>query len=100
MRLGKGFKQTFAILSVFFLLHAITPGVFFGLSLIDGDSKAISQNTDPIAEEEDEHSDAKVKFLAPGSGAPLPVLTVDFAKPAETPLSAFIEEIPTPPPLR
>lgn len=97
--MGNCIKQVFAILALFFLLHAITPGAFFGLSLIDDDTNAVSQGANPIAEEEDEHSDTKLKFLPPGIGTPLPELTVTFPHPATIPLSGFIEEIPTPPPL-
>ncbi len=96
----KAFQRPFAILSLFFLLHAITPGAFFGLSLIDDDSRTVAQTSNPMAEEEeDENSDLNLKFLQPVTSTALPVLIVSFPKPDEIPISGFVEEIPTPPPL-
>lgn len=97
--MNQGFKRGFAFFSLFFILHAVTPGVFFGLSFLDGDSTSITQAADPIAEEEDENSDAKLKFLPPFIATHLPALFHSFLPTDEIPVSGFVEEIPTPPPL-
>lgn len=98
--LNPALKRIFACFSLFFILHAVTPGVLFGLSLFDGDSKSITQPADPIAEEEeDENSDAKLKFLPPHIATQLPAIFNTFFLTGEMPVSGFVEEIPTPPPL-
>lgn len=93
-------SRLLAAMVLFFVLHAVTPGVFFGLSMIGDDSPSAAQNQDPISEiEEDENSDLNLKFLPPQPRTHVPVIAVSFHDTDEISVPGFVEEIPTPPPL-
>lgn len=94
-----GVRRTLAILSVLFLLHAITPKSFFTLGFLDSDTQTNSQNLNTLAEEEEEHSEIEIKFVASALSALLPTRTVAILHFAEIPLAGIVPDIILPPPL-
>lgn len=83
--------------SLLLFLQAVFPGAVFSSDL--GFKSQNSQSTNPLAEEEDEHSDVNLKFFCEEQDFALDIAHYSLPVGSDVIPPGYILEIPTPPPL-
>ena len=93
-------QRLIAIFSLVILMNAMIPRTASETSTLDSEpvTKAL-QDIDSFPEEDNENSDANLKFMPPESGAELLNFRVAYTKLADNFFDSFVPEVLTPPPL-
>ncbi len=85
--------------SLLLFLQAVFPSAIFCAETGLTKNQSSSQNADPLAEEEDEHSDVNLKFFCAEQDFALDIAHYSLPAGSDVIPAGHILEIPTPPPL-
>jgi hypothetical protein len=92
-------QQILALFSLLLFLQAVLPTIAFSSDSAATQTPSAGQNANPLAEEEDEHPDLKLKFLCEEQNLVPALARFTLPSGSEVIPPGHILEIPTPPPL-